>query len=274
MATAATPSARRIYCAGMLRSASTWQYNVAADLLEGCGVAERGGFVTGDRALEERIATGRSLVVKLHRPCDLALEDARRGAKVLYIHRDLRDVAASAMRVRRFTLEEMLGTGVLDNARRFREIWTALPAVLVQRYEDVLADPAAGVAEIAAFLGLGVPRERIEAVTRANGIDAMRARADERARMSLVEALLHRLRPRVGRVLRRWLGWRATHALGRRFRGLGRLKVDPDSLLMTGHIGDGSIGCHQRILTPAEQRRIEAWIREEIPPAGTPGPRA
>jgi hypothetical protein len=143
--------------------------------------------------------------------------------------------------------------------------------VLVQRYEDVVANPERGVEEIAAFLGLEVSRERIEAVTRANGIDAMRARADERARMSRREALLYRLRPRVGRVLRRWLGWRATHALGRRFRGLGGLKVDPDSLLMTGHVADGAIGCHRRILTPEEQRRIEAWIGETDPRVGTPG---
>ncbi len=255
----------RYYCAGMLRSGSTWQYNVTADLLEGCGLATRGGFAGNEKQLARLIATDNPLVVKLHRPCASALAEVRGGrARVLYIHRDLRDVAASMMRIRRYTLKEVLATGLLDNAWRFKPVWTGLPGVLIQRYEEVIAEPEKAVGEICAFLELDVSRERIADVASSNSIDVQRRKAEHVARMSVTESLFYYLRPSVARTLRRLIGATATHKIGARFGRLGAPRVDPKSLLGSHHVGEGAVGEYKRRMSAAEQRLIEDWLESRM----------
>ena len=82
----------------MMRSGSTWQYNVTADLLETCGRATRVGFAYDEKTLEKWISEQSDAVIKIHDPYPSVVSDVLSGQGcVVYIHRDLRDVVASLM---------------------------------------------------------------------------------------------------------------------------------------------------------------------------------
>src|SRR5580692_10544334 len=91
-----------IICCGMLRAASTLQYQIASDLVERAGLGQRVGWLEGgdlERAVGGNDRKGQLLVLKTH-SYDSALGgmlDAG-DARALYSYRDLRDVSVSACR--------------------------------------------------------------------------------------------------------------------------------------------------------------------------------
>src|ERR1044071_1291460 len=93
-----------VICVGLYRSGSTWQYQIAADLVERHRDGHRHGFV--DSLSPE---SGTWDVVKLHDPDDTCAERLRQGQALgLYIYRDLRDVAFSLMHKANRTFDEMI----------------------------------------------------------------------------------------------------------------------------------------------------------------------
>ena len=82
----------------------------------------------------------------------------RRGIRISYIYRDIRDVAVSLIEKEGPGDERILGKlgdalTVYDELRTVRDS----PHVLGQRYEDVVADRDAATREAADFLGLDIP---------------------------------------------------------------------------------------------------------------------
>lgn len=145
-----------VFCVGMYRACSTWQYEVAAHLIERHRRGRRLGFVLG----EDYAGPGRPFgpgwrVLKSHeghRRFADALTSGR--AIAVYAHRDLRDVVFSFMYKRGMTFEEFLRHGLVHQVVENDRFWTSQPRRLDQRYEDLIADPAAGVEGIAAHLGV------------------------------------------------------------------------------------------------------------------------
>lgn len=164
-------------CNGMPRAGSTLQYNVARCLVEKASVGQAEAFVTTDKAHPRRIDTAQlaewaedSLwhVVKTHEVFDAlpALLSAER-VRVLYIYRDLRDVAVSLKRAFAATGEELMRRvaegvewyGRLDALRSTRS-----ECFLWQCYEDVYSDLAPAIRDTAVFLGLDASDAILEAV--------------------------------------------------------------------------------------------------------------
>ena len=155
-----------VICGGMYRACSTWQYEVAAHLIEQNMGGQRLGYLTGDQysALvrsEARNATKASRqdtrwrVVKSHegdRSFSRALAAER--AIAIYAYRDVREVVFSLMHKRGMTFEQLLRQGMIHQILANDRFWMARPDVLVQRYEDLLADPTRGVIELARHLGI------------------------------------------------------------------------------------------------------------------------
>src|SRR5262249_3726065 len=147
-----------VFCAGMPRSGSTWQYQVVSHLLEAhCG-GVRGGFLERpedfERIAEQTAGRVPWLTLKMHNghPSYLAaLRDGR--AVVVYSYRDLRDVTFSLMHKMRLSFEELVGQLQLVQCLNDYAFWTGQPHVLCQRYEAIVSDSAACVTEIASFLG-------------------------------------------------------------------------------------------------------------------------
>lgn len=148
-----------VFCAGMYRSCSTWQYEVVSHLLE----RHRGGvrlrFLTGEEFLAGKdcsLSPGTWGALKTHdgHPAfAAALAEGR--ARAVYCSRDLRDVAYSLAHKFMTTFEDVAEKRLLllacQNSDAF---WTSQPNVLCQRYRDLIEAPAEGVEQLARHLGI------------------------------------------------------------------------------------------------------------------------
>jgi hypothetical protein len=154
----------------MQRSASTWQYDVVCHLVErhrGC--RRLGFFQTGDDFADYlRSYPGLSAwrVAKTHQHHPLFGELLAAGRAIaVYSFRDLRDVAFSLAHKCGCTFEEVVERrGGLHDCLADDRFWIAQPRTLVQRYEEVIADPEAGVDAIAGHLGIALTAGEAAAV--------------------------------------------------------------------------------------------------------------
>src|SRR4051812_14054496 len=147
-----------VICAGMYRACSTWQYEIIAHLIEKHRNGVRLGYLTGEQFAEFDD-------VWADKPCWSVLkshEGGRRFASALaerrtiavYAYRDIRDVVFSLMHKRSLTFEALLRQGMIHQILVNDRFWAAMAGVLCQRYEALIADPVAGVEQLAAHLGL------------------------------------------------------------------------------------------------------------------------
>ncbi len=146
-----------VFCVGMYRSGSTWQYDVVSHLLEKHRGGRRLGFVTG--AEYAKLPRGTTLgcrILKAHdaHPAFAAALDTGR-ALAAYSFRDLRDVAYSLIHKYGAPFAEVIERQhrlhlCLDNDA----FWTAQPRTLSQRYEEIMERPVAAIAELAGHLGI------------------------------------------------------------------------------------------------------------------------
>lgn len=235
-----------VLCVGMMRAGSTWQYQVAAELLEQRGWGVRLGFLEGARFLEherDQPADARWPILKAHVPhprfAALLAEGRARG---LYCYRDLRDVTYSFLQWSGEGFQEVVRErGVLDRVLGYYRFWTAQPAVLVQRYESMLAEPVPAVHQIATHLGLSITDAEASAVAAKYSLEANRQRASaftERVREAGID-LDAPDRP---------------------------LVVEAATLLHWNHIRDGGSGLWRRLGSPDELRTLAAicgqWLIE------------
>jgi hypothetical protein len=178
----------------MYRACSTWQYEVVGHLMEQNLRGERLGYVSGESyatmtaaADPRRVLSPRRgwRVLKSHeghRSFARALGSGQ--ALAVYTYRDLREVVLSLRHKRATSFEALLRQGMIHQILANDRFWRAQPRVLVQRYEELIADPATAVVQLARHLGLGV--------TRREGAQI----ADEyslRANQSRIDALRQRL---------------------------------------------------------------------------------
>jgi hypothetical protein len=146
-----------VLCVGMYRSGSTWQYDVVSRLLERHRGGRRLGFVTGaEFATLRGQGEGGWRVLKAHDAHPAFAEALAAGqALAVYSFRDLRDVAYSLLHKFGGSFEDVIERRhrlhlCLDNDA----FWTARPRTLSQRYEEIMARPAAAVGELAGRLGI------------------------------------------------------------------------------------------------------------------------
>jgi hypothetical protein len=177
-----------LICAGMYRACSTWQYEVAAHLIEREFGGSRLGYLTSeqyadlirsDAGGDEAVPRPAWRVFKSHEghPCfQRAL--AQRRALVLYAYRDVREVVFSLMHKRGLTFEQLLRQGMLHQILANDRFWRAQPGVLIQRYEDLIADPATGVLALAGHLGIALTESEAAGIAEEYSVDSNRARTE------------------------------------------------------------------------------------------------
>lgn len=143
-----------IICAGMYRSGSTWQYQVASRIARDFLGGEPLGFVNGEQYTLDPFSHLR--VLKTHQPHEQFSQAIAAGhARAIYVMRDLRDVVFSAMRFWGLPFEDVTAPGgTLELCMANDAFWQAQPGVLVQRYRQNVVDPAAAARQIAGFLGV------------------------------------------------------------------------------------------------------------------------
>jgi hypothetical protein len=175
-----------VFCVGMYRACSTWQYEVVAHLLECHRQGRRLGYLTGEQfeALDDREPDdGTWKVLKSHEEHGRFARALAQGrALAVYAHRDVRDVAFSLMHKRKLDFEALVARGMVHQVLANDRFWSARPGTIAQRYDHLVADPSAGVAELAAHLGLDLAAGEAAQIAREYSFQANRLRTIELGR--------------------------------------------------------------------------------------------
>jgi len=154
-------------CNGMPRAGSTLQYNIARCLVEKGGLGQAEAFITADKDHAKRIEKARLTgwatddpwhVAKTHEVFD-ALPELLDGGRtrVLYVYRDLRDVAVSIKRAFAATGDELMRRVVegVEWYERLDALRSSHPTCFLWvRYEDMYADLPSAIQATADFLHL------------------------------------------------------------------------------------------------------------------------
>lgn len=229
-----------IFCAGMMRSGSTLQYQIAKTVVEGAGRGIGAGSCVPGRfreLLDRYDDAGQLRVVKCHRYLPTARARLRRGeARALYIYRDLRDVVVSMMHKEKRSFRQMMEAGFVQQLLEDDAIWSGQPNTLVSVYQEVTADVAAEVERIAGFLGIEVAPSEVERIAAEHSLDRQKRRIEG-------------------------------FDFGQAGVAEGRTSLlDPDTLLHHNHVRSGRSGQWSDVLTPEQVAEIEqiagSWLVE------------
>jgi hypothetical protein len=166
----------------MYRACSTWQYEVIAHLIERHWNGQRLGYLTGEKFSEfDDVWADRACwcVLKSHEGDSRFASRISEGrALAVYAYRDIRDVVFSLMHKRRVPFETLFRQGMIHQILVNDRFWTSQPGVLCQRYESLIADPVAGVEQLAAHLGLSLAPGEAEGVAGEYSFQANRQRTE------------------------------------------------------------------------------------------------
>ncbi len=220
-----------ILCVGMYRACSTWQYGVVGELIERHRGGQRLGFVGGDRFVsdvEASLDESRWSVLKSHGGHERYAARLSRGQALgIYSHRDLRDVAYSMMHKLGVDFQGLIKRDFIDQCLRNDRFWRDRPGMLFQSYEDLIAEPARGVSEIARHLGIAIEAGEDQEIADLLSLEKNRERTREIAERLQSEGVA--LDPR------------------------DQDKADPRTLLHWNHVRDGRAGSWRDSAT-AEQK--------------------
>lgn len=227
-----------VFCAGMIRSGSTLQFQLASSIVERAGLGHRMKYVP-ETEFETVVASNKSnigiRVFKAH-VCTQVMADLCRSenAAVVYCYRDIRDVAVSALRKFDMTFDALIDAKWLDQAISDFRAWTCVPNILISRYENMISDLRNEVFRISGFLGANIGEEEIALLAEKFTIPAQKQR---------IEA-----------VRRREPGTIA----------IEDVVYDEYELLHHNHIHKGEVGAWRFELSPEQQRfltdRYKPWL--------------
>jgi FkbM family methyltransferase len=223
-----------VLCVGMYRACSTWQYGVVGEIIERhrdglrLGFADGGGFAS---AVESTLDPARWLVLKAHDAHERFAERLSRGQALgIYAHRDLRDVAFSWIHKTGLNFDEIIERGFLEGCLRNDRFWRDQAGMLFQSYEDLIAEPARGVAEIARHLGIELnPGEDTEIA------EMLSFEANRKRTLELSERLV---------------------AEGVGLDSKDQNSYDRQTLLHWNHIRDGRAGYWQELASPEQKETL------------------
>jgi hypothetical protein len=157
-----------IFCCGMLRSASTLQFQITSRLVKDAELGIQVGWIDWKRFDEVRQTyqnEPRLKVVKVHVCGDaIVSEFQHNNAKGIYIFRDIRDVYVSYVKQRQKSFEFLWNEGLVETCLDNYKAWTSLPNVLISKYDDVMVNPAKEVRHIAEHLGIAISVEDSEKI--------------------------------------------------------------------------------------------------------------
>jgi hypothetical protein len=173
-----------LLCCGMIRSGSTLQYQVVAELVERNQRGRRAGFIDEQNAADALAgarATAGMVVLKTHQLIPELRAAAQQGnARVLYTFRDLRAVAVSAMRKWELPFTHVISrNGWLEVAVRASLEILALPNVCLSRYEDMVNALSSEVDRWAAAIDVKISRSEAGALANEFSLQAQLERVKQ-----------------------------------------------------------------------------------------------
>ena len=225
-----------VLCDGMIRSGSTWSFNVALELVRSCRPHQRVfGFYNENPAVLLAAVRPRTshLIIKSHNLDPSAYELCRAGSiKAIYTWRHPHDVIVSAIRMFGHSVEHWMGA--VRNALRIWSFHQATDSACIIPYESIISTPVASVSSIAAYLGLHIQPEHARQVAEAMSAERLKSFSQQ------IDGLER------SRVVQR-----------------DGYVYDRQTLLHHNHIRDGRVGYGAELLDPEQLARIDALLREE-----------
>jgi len=229
-----------LFCAGMIRSGSTLQYQLASAIVERAAMGTRipyapeADFV---HVREQYSLTQGMKVFKVHIYTAAFADECKvGGAKVVYSYRDIRDVAVSAMRKFGMAFDDLVEAKWLDQAIADYWHWTRCPSVCVSRYEDFVDDVAGEAEKINKFLEMPLTLHDVCHLAKEFGIERQRTRISK-----LNELHSSSIMPK-------------------------EIVFDPVELIHHNHIYQGEVGGWRKYLLDSEQylltERFSVWLEE------------
>jgi hypothetical protein len=224
-----------VFCNGMIRSASTWSYNVVMKLMR----AVVGEGVYGNyneniaQFLESCPSSASYLVLKCHMLDPVGRGLLERGeARVVYTCRELADAAASFMTMFQFDFEHTLSAleGALELYRLHRNSGHAL----ILGYREITSQPLESVGKIAGHLGINAPVEVLERITEETSLERARDRVEQLKAGVDADKLVR----------------------------FDRFVHDRETLLNIDHIRDGRRGYGRATFTEQQLNRIDALAKQ------------
>lgn len=241
-----------ILCDGMVRSGSTWSFNVALQLLRSYD-RNRKAFGTYSEnpavlaaAIKPRFS---NLVIKTHALDPLSRGLCATGAiKTIYTWRQPYDAVASCVQM--FGLSVPDSIAALRNALRVWSFHRVTNSACIVAYEEIVAEPFAAIERIAAYLGLAIESAQLRGIAEEVSFERVRRYSNS----------LGELEPS-------------------RLAGINGNVFDRATLLHQNHIRNGANGYGCGLLGPARLNKIDAMLREEgfgflCQPRGTPSEEA
>lgn len=246
-----------ILCVGMLRSCSTWQYEVVSHLVERQLAGTRIGYLEGpEYAAQPPARSGVWRVVKAHyRDEVFAAQIAEGKARAVYAYRDVRDVVFSMCHKFGLSFEEVLASGKLHALLEDDRFWRAQPGILMQRYGDIVARPVTSVRELARFLGVTLDPGEAGKIATEYSFESNLKRTTNLTRRLKAEGVDLNDHRNV-------------------------FRHDPSTLLHWNHLRSGRIGAWREEATLTQRRAMAElfgpWLEQngyeldDLPPPGTP----
>ena len=238
-----------VFCSGMLRSGSTWSYNVCRYLLEHSYGDERvaKGYV-GEREFVEAVLAGSDqknknvardrdiVLLKFHFPTPRLIELVASGqARNIYTVRNPLNALASQIEFFKKPFKEALN-GIVQGLQAMDE-WRRHDGTLLVRFDDLTAAPHTEIARIAIHLGLDVDETLIAHCAEANSYEAMKRLSEDMAA---------------------WPQERLTKT--------SRHTFDPVTLLHVGHAPQGRARDWRKVLDPQQaataRDALQPWLDE------------
>jgi hypothetical protein len=171
-----------VLCAGMIRSGSTLQYQIASSLVEHARMGSRLKYIPESEfvTLLNKYQQDTALKVAKVHVCTLELAKLARKSdtKIIYCYRDIRDVSVSAMRKFNMTFDALVDSGWLDQAITDYYAWTDMPNVLISRYEDMVLSLKPEISKISDFLSLPVDLDTISKLSEEYEISVQKKRTE------------------------------------------------------------------------------------------------
>jgi len=168
-----------VICCGMMRSASTLQYQIVVELGQRLASVEPLGYILPEQ-FSEIVTKNRSrsgfVVLKSHAFLEESRELLRHNdALGIYAYRDIRDVIVSLMRMQGVSFNK-LGTGILYVLLEQYVVWTSQHNVLVSQYEGIVNDTTAEVLRIANHMQLSCTHDLAEEIAQKFSLEHQRRR--------------------------------------------------------------------------------------------------
>jgi hypothetical protein len=194
----------------MIRSGSTLQYNLVRGLVESVGKGKGEGYVPPHWSLELRDQLFRWAedsdyhVIKSHalplNARDMVEADT---ARICYIYRDIRDVAASAKAKWGHRGDRLYA--VLEEAIREYYATTALPAILMQKYEGVVTAIPSALTEVSDYLRIRTDCSTRTTIANENSLQSVKRHCEslQQKRALTISSTLMNFARRTG--VTRWL---------------------------------------------------------------------